>query len=147
MNSFSTLIKAGQSISVIPSLRALYPALRFLVRISIVASLFYHLICIGLQPAPNDSVRSKAAAVMNRIGTGLLKQCKSDNSSDHKNVLSVLVQANTMEDKVHQLKDEDVLSRAYELILDWCVYSYTLSEIPTFLIAGHVTTRYARPSP
>ena len=44
MNSFSTLIKAGQSISVIPSLRALYPALRFLVRIGIVTSLFHPLI-------------------------------------------------------------------------------------------------------
>ena len=49
---------------------------------------------------------------MNRIGTGLLKQSMGDKSSQHKNVLSVLVHANTMEEKAHQMKDEDVLSRA-----------------------------------
>ena len=72
----------------------------------------------GLQPAPNDAVRSKAAAVMRRIGTGLLKQTKGDKSQDRKNVLSVLIRANTMEEKAHQMKDEDVLSRAYKFILD-----------------------------
>ena len=52
---------------------------------------------------------------MSRIGRGLLKQSKGDNlkSSHHKNILSVLVHANTMEEKAHQMKDEDVLSRAY----------------------------------
>ena len=58
-------------------LRAMYPALHFLVRIGIVwphtSSPFHRLIYIGLQRAPNDAVRSKAAAVMRRIGTGLLK--------------------------------------------------------------------------
>ena len=48
---------------------------------------------------------------MNRIGTGLLKQSK-DKSSHRKDVLSVLAQVNTMEEKAHQMKDEDVLSRA-----------------------------------
>ena len=128
MKAFSTLTKAGQIISVIPSLRAMYPALRFLVRVGIVTSLIYHLIYIGLQPAPNDAVRAKAAAIMNRIGTGLLKQSKGDKSSHRKNVLSVLVQANSMEEKAHQMKDEDVLSRAYKLILDCCIYSYTLRD-------------------
>jgi len=104
MKAFSILTGQGQRISVIPSLRAMYPALRFL-------------------PAPNDAVRSKAAAVMKRIGTGLLEQNKGVKPSDRKNVLSVLIQANTLEEKSHQMKDEDVLS-----------------QIPTFLIAGHVTT-------
>jgi hypothetical protein len=74
---------------------------------------FYHLIYIGLQPAPNDALRAKAASVMNRIGTGLLKQSMGDKSSDRKNVLSVLIRSNTMEEKAHQMKDGDVLSRAY----------------------------------
>ena len=45
MKAFSTLTgAAGQRVSIIPSLRAMYPALRFLVRISILFSPFYHLI-------------------------------------------------------------------------------------------------------
>ena len=48
MKAFSTIFKAGQKLSVIPVLRATFPALSFLVRIGIVTSLFYHLICIGL---------------------------------------------------------------------------------------------------
>ena len=58
---------------------------------------------------------------MNRIGTGLLEQSKGDKSL-HKNVLSVLVHANTMEEKAHQMKDEDVLSRAYKLNLNLCIF-------------------------
>ena len=52
---------------------------------------------------------------MDRIGRGLLKQDKGDNSSHRKDVLSVLAQANSMEEKAHQMKDEDVVSRAYQL--------------------------------
>ena len=44
MKAFSTLVRAGQATSVIPTLRAMYPALRFLVRIGIVTSLFHPLI-------------------------------------------------------------------------------------------------------
>ena len=114
MKAFSILTGQGQRISVIPILRAMYPALRFLVRVSIVTGPFHYLIYIGLQPAPNDAVRSKAAAVMKRIGTRLLKESKGNKSTDRKNVLSVLIQANTLEEKSHQMKDEDVLSRAYK---------------------------------
>ena len=49
---------------------------------------------------------------MNRIGMGLLKESRGDKSSHRKDILSVLAQANTMEEKVHQMKDEDVMSRA-----------------------------------
>jgi hypothetical protein len=49
---------------------------------------------------------------MNRIGRGLLEQIKGDKSSHRKDVLSVLAQANTTEEKAHQMKDEDVMSRA-----------------------------------
>ena len=44
MKAFSTLIGGGQVISVIPSLRAMYPVLRFLVRIGTVTSSFHRLI-------------------------------------------------------------------------------------------------------
>jgi hypothetical protein len=61
----------------------------------------------------------KASAVMKRIGTGLLKKSKGDRSFHRKDILSVLAQANSMEEKAHQMKEEDVMSRAYKLILDW----------------------------
>ena len=53
---------------------------------------------------------------MDRIGTGLLKQSKSDKSTSltRKDILSVLVQANSMEDQAHQMSEKDVLSRAYK---------------------------------
>ena len=127
MKAFSTIFKAGQKPSVIPALKVMYSALRFLVRIGIVTSPFYHLIYIALQPEPNGAARDKAAAVMNRIGTELLKQSR-DKSSYRKDLLSVLARANTMEEKAHQMKEEDVISRAYKPILEWCIYSYTLRD-------------------
>ena len=125
MRAFSTIFKAGQKLSPVPVLRALYRPLRFLVRIGIITSSFYYL--IGLQRAPNDDARDKANAVMRRIGMGLLKQIKSDKSSTRKDILSVLAQANTMEEKAHQMSDGDVLSRVYKLILEWCLYLHPLT--------------------
>ena len=87
---------------------------------------------------------------MNRIGSDLLKQSKAsleDNkSSGRKDILSLLVQANTMEDLSGRMTDEDVLDRVYKLILDRCIYLTQLIEIPTFIIAGHETTRYTNTS-
>ena len=72
-----------------------------------------------MQSMPNDAERDKASAVMNRIGTDLLKQskaCHEDNkSSGRKDILSLLVQANTMEDLQGRMTDEDVLDRVYNL--------------------------------
>jgi hypothetical protein len=82
---------------------------------------------------------------MNRIGMGPLEKSKGNKSSHRKDILSILAQANTMEEKAHQMKDEDVMSRAYKPI--WIgVFTHILSEIPTFIVAGHETTRYTRPS-
>ena len=63
-----------------------------------------------------------------------------------KDILSLLVQANTMEDLSGRMTDEDVLDRVYKLILNRCIYLTLLIEIPTFIIAGHETTRYANTS-
>ena len=78
---------------------------------------------MGLQPAPNDAVRIKASTVMNRIGTGLLKQCKlsqddgkGNKSPRRKDMLSLLVHANTAEAEAQRLSDEDVLSRVYQVV-------------------------------
>ena len=136
MKAFSTIFKAGQKLSVIPVLRARYPALRFLVRIGILIGPFHQLIYFGLQPAPNSAVRAKANSVMNRIGTSLLEQSKGDKSSHRKDILSILAQANTMEEKAHQMKDEDVRSRAYKSVhvLDWCVYLSQRSLLSSSLV-------------
>ena len=54
---------------------------------------------------------------MKRIGTDLLKKSKAsheDNiSSGRKDILSILIQANTMEDLSGQMPEEDVLDRVY----------------------------------
>ena len=47
MKAISMIIKAGQKPSLISALKAMYPALGFLVRIGIVINPFYHLIYIG----------------------------------------------------------------------------------------------------
>ena len=89
-----------------------------------------------------------ASSVMNSIGSELLKQNKAshegNNSSGRKDIISLLVQANTMEDLAGRMSDEDVLDRVYKFILDQSIYltMLTLAEIPTFIIAGHETTRY-----
>ena len=44
MNAFSTIFKSGQKLSIVPALKALYPSLRFLVRIGIITNPLYHLI-------------------------------------------------------------------------------------------------------
>ena len=84
---------------------------------------------------------------MKRIGTDLLKKSKAsheDNrSSGRKDILSILIQANTMEDLSGQMPEEDVLDRVYKLILNQSIYLTLLIEIPTFIVAGHETTRYA----
>ena len=50
---------------------------------------------------------------MNRIGMGLLKQSKGDKLLNRKDILLVLVQANSMKEDAHQMKDDDVMSCAY----------------------------------
>ncbi|KAF8816768.1 cytochrome P450 [Phlegmacium glaucopus] len=116
IKSFSTIFKAGAKPSIIPMLKAMYPPLRFL-------------------PAPNDAATKKASAVMGRIGSDLLRQSKASlkddkrsKSSGRKDILSLLVQANTMQDlpEAHRMKDEDVVA-----------------QIPTFITAGHETISIA----
>ena len=84
---------------------------------------------------------------MKRIGSDLLKQSKASHegtkSSGRKDILSLLVQANTMEDLAGRMTDQDVVDRVYKFILDSdrLTYLTLLLEIPTFIVAGHETTR------
>ena len=106
---------------------------------------------MGWQREPNDAARKKANAVMNRIGAALVKQSKASHNDDKenksakgKNILSLLVQANTAEAEAERITDDDVMARAYKLIFILVYLLDMFSEIPTFLIAGHETTRYTR---
>ena len=82
-----------------------------------------------MQPTPNDAERNKAFTEMNRIGSDLLKQSKAsheDNKlSGRKDILSLLVQANTKEDLAGRMSDQDVLDRVYKFILFWSIYILT----------------------
>ena len=83
---------------------------------------------------------------MNRIGTGILKQSK-DKSMHRKDILSVLAQANTMEDEAYQIKDEDVMSRAYKPIFG-LVYLLIHSQrsLLSFLLVMKQQGTHVRPS-
>jgi hypothetical protein len=76
---------------------------------------------MGSQPAPNEAETKKATVVMDRVGAHLIQQSKAsqeDNkSSSRKDVLSLLIRANTMEAKAQQMKDADVSARAFKLTL------------------------------
>ncbi|KAF8810800.1 cytochrome P450 [Phlegmacium glaucopus] len=102
MKSFSTIFKAGAKPTFIPMLRAICP-LCFL-------------------SAPSDAETKKASAVMGRIGSDLLKQSESAHEDDNRSnklsgrrqdILSLLVQANTMQDlpEAQRMEDGDVLAQ------------------------------------
>ena len=129
----------------------MYPSLnfKFLVRINICASSFLPSNFLhGLQSAPIDAEREKANAVMSRIGADLLNETKDDyesgKSSSRKDILSLLVRANDLPE-AQRLRDENVVGRAYKPILKQVYLLNILSEIPTFLIAGHEATGYTHP--
>ncbi|KAJ7731078.1 cytochrome P450 [Mycena metata] len=72
-----------------------------------------------------DKVMDNSQAVMRRIGQRLLRDSNSVDSVASRDLLSLLVHANTTEDipEAQRLSDEDVLA-----------------QVPTFLVAGHETT-------
>lgn len=97
---------------------------------------------------------------MRRIGEGLVRERKNAVSNDKsieekeaglpkkRDLLSVLVQANMDEEipESQRLSDEDVLARMSLLSLDSTdrrklKSASSLAEVPTFLVAGHETTR------
>ena len=59
---------------------------------------------------------------MDRIGTDLVNETKDDyksgKSSSRKDILSLLVRANDLPE-AQRLRDENVMGRAYKLILNW----------------------------
>lgn len=89
---------------------------------------------------------------MFRIGSELLEQSKASleqGKSDKKawsarDLLSILIRANAMPDisESQRLSDEDVLAREYASWKLQIIYQEScFAEIPTFLVAGHETTR------
>lgn len=92
---------------------------------------------------------------MARIGSELLAEAKqvqgaseSNDNAGAKDLLSLLVKSNTNSHvtESQRMSDEDVLARTYLMvvILLWIGGMLTIStvEVPTFLVAGHETTRW-----
>ncbi|TEB31341.1 cytochrome P450 [Coprinellus micaceus] len=115
MKAFSKIFESGASFSIIPFLRGMFPALRWL-------------------PAERDADTKEARATMDRIGRELLIETKTDlkksgrvdkDSLKARDLLTILVRANMATDiPEHQrMSDTDVLA-----------------QVPTFLVAGHETT-------
>ena len=91
---------------------------------------------------------------MSRIGADLINQSKasqdgkSTKSPSRGDLISLLIEANTLQDlpESQRMSDEDVIARTHERTLYWCIYSIYSPEISTFIIAGHETITYAHPS-
>ncbi|KAF8162807.1 cytochrome P450 [Crassisporium funariophilum] len=116
--AFSTVFQSGTRMSIIPMVRSMFHALRWL-------------------PAKGDAEARKAARTMNRIGKELMRNSKASILADSKvektswrgrDLLTILLRANMSTDLPvnQQMTDEDVLA-----------------QVPTFLVAGHETTSTA----
>ncbi|KAG6811254.1 hypothetical protein H0H93_014490, partial [Arthromyces matolae] len=113
--AFSKIFHAGTTLSLIPVIKGLFPALRFL-------------------PGDKDKETRSAQATMRRIGTQLLyeskmaAQDKSTTRSQSRDLLSLLVRSNLATDlpKHQRMSDDEVVD-----------------QVPTFLVAGHETTSTA----
>ncbi|PPQ72757.1 hypothetical protein CVT24_012797 [Panaeolus cyanescens] len=118
--AFSTIFRAGTALNVIPIIRGMFPALRWL-------------------PAERDRESKTARSTMDRIGKELLSESKSSikdsaekdawaNGKRSRDLLSLLLRANMSTDlpPSQRMTDEDVLA-----------------QVPTFLVAGHETTSTA----
>lgn len=154
--AFSTIFRSGTRVSIIPILRATFPALRFLVCHFIVLR-EYSDEC--LQPADTDAETKLASERMTRIGNELLRESKNGLLAEDRNVkvektsfkrrdlLSLLLRANMSTDLPanQRMSDEDVLSRTcYHMLRTvLCILTVVVTEVPTFIVAGHETTRWA----
>ncbi|KAF8645783.1 hypothetical protein AX16_007578 [Volvariella volvacea WC 439] len=116
--AFAALFRSGQRLRLLPFIRGLVPALRWL-------------------PTERSTESKKAHATMNRIARHLLQESKvavADNKgslndkNQRRDLLSLLVRANMATDlpESQRMDDEDVMA-----------------QVPTFLVAGHETTSTA----
>ncbi|TFK65716.1 cytochrome P450 [Pluteus cervinus] len=114
--AFSYLFRANAKFALIPFLRAMFKPLRFL-------------------PAAGDAKIRDSRITMARIGNQLLQESKAQGlgtqqaAGKRRDLASLLVRANMSKDvpESQRMSDEDVLE-----------------QVPTFLVAGHETTRKLR---
>ncbi|KJA19222.1 hypothetical protein HYPSUDRAFT_44481 [Hypholoma sublateritium FD-334 SS-4] len=109
--AFSAIFESATTASIVMLLRGMIPALRFL-------------------PDPRDGKIKEAHQTMNQIGQQLMQESKADvtngkTSWTRRDLLSLLLRANVSGDlpPTQRMTDADVLS-----------------QVPTFLVAGHETT-------
>ncbi|KAF8894815.1 cytochrome P450 [Infundibulicybe gibba] len=114
-SAFETIFKAGTDLEIFLLLRAIVPLFR----------------AIPHKPNKRDREMKAAKDTMNRIGEQLIResrQAMSDTSGGGRDLLSLLLRANTSAGSSEQrMSDLDILA-----------------QVPTFLVAGHETTSLAR---
>jgi len=124
LKSVSNIFQAGQTPTIIPTLRARFPVLRF-----------------KFLSASIDTERENANAVMSRIGIDLLNLTKDDykrdKSSSRKDILSLLVRANDLPEG-QRLRDENVMGQiptfliaghgTTAITITWALYSLTQNK-------------------
>jgi len=158
-NAFSALFSTGFGFSVVSALRSMVPPLRpilkYLVRLSShrAVQLFNY---FPLQRVKGDAEAGAASKTMARVGRSLLQDSKAALRAENgkleksswktRDLLSVLLRANMATDlpPSQRMVDEDVISREYFVTYTFMMgLSFiTVTEVPTFLLAGHETTRY-----
>jgi hypothetical protein len=119
--AFSKILDTNQGMPIIPIIRGLVPALRFLVRLLPISD---GPNSSALQPAHLDAESKSAKKTMDRIAHELLEQSKASmaessgkgNAMD-KNLLTLLLRANMASDlpENQRMSDDEVLARAYAI--------------------------------
>lgn len=114
------MFQAGQNITLIAILQFWIPILRFIV--CAVNAVFRKFNLTYWQPTERERKIDVAQKTMRRIGLGLLRESKAavaagdieDKSNQRRDLLSLLVRANTSPDIPEHLRlsDEDVLARS-----------------------------------
>jgi cytochrome P450 len=128
-------------------LKAFFPILRGIVSIAVAYGTERFLKFV--KPTKRDTIIDNSQEVMMRIGRQLLAESKKEiaeggafQTARSRDLLSLLVRANTSKDvpESQRLSDEDVLAR--ECLSEILASKLSQNkEVPTFLVAGHETTR------
>lgn len=159
--AFLTMSSAIQNITILDLLQAFIPVLRLVVSaIPILVGLISLRILCTFQPSTKSRKLRAAQRTITQIGKELLTNAKAavlsgatekgefeKNALYGRDLLSLLVKANMATDtpESQKLSDKDVIARAFHLACLRLNAQPTemlcSTEVPTFLVAGHETTR------
>jgi cytochrome P450 len=149
LSAFSTIFGASSPSALVTMLNLVVPGFRHVVR-TLHTSVWSGTVLTRVQPTERNRQRKNALSVMMRIGEQLLAERKAAatleaaqgekiTDSRARDLLSLLVRANTAANPRERLSDADVLGRECVTGIS-TILSDAGAEIPTFLLAGHETT-------